>query len=197
MRVVSDQPPPPPPPSYGQYEQYGAPQMAAGPANVDNFGRPLAEWWKRLVALIIDGFVLAVPAIVIFVILGAGFAATSSDRATTSEGFDALFGTGILAATGLTALASLAYYALLNGGEKGQTLGKMALKIQVRDEQTGGAIGYGRGFLRHVLQAGSQFASCIGLVFIIIDGLFPLWDPKRQAIHDKIAKSVVIDVSQR
>jgi uncharacterized RDD family membrane protein YckC len=36
-----------------------------------------------------------------------------------------------------------------------------------------------------------SFTCGIGL---LIDLLFPLWDPKRQTLHDKAANSVVIDV---
>jgi hypothetical protein len=31
-------------------------------------------------------------------------------------------------------------------------------------------------------------------VFSIIDGLWPLWDDRNQALHDKVAKSVGIRV---
>lgn len=29
-------------------------------------------------------------------------------------------------------------------------------------------------------------------LFALLDGLWPLWDPGRQALHDKVAGSVVI-----
>ena len=38
-------------------------------------------------------------------------------------------------------------------------------------------------------------ANCLcyfGGLLVLIDSLFPLWDPKKQTIRDKIAKSVVI-----
>ena len=33
---------------------------------------------------------------------------------------------------------------------------------------------------------------CCGGLLVLIDALFPLWDPKKQTLRDKIAKSVVI-----
>lgn len=185
-------PPPPPPPGYQPYG-YGTPPQAA--PNTDAFGRPLAEWWKRFVALLIDGFLLAVPTVVIFGILGAG-AFGAASNANDTNAFEDLFGASMFAASTLGAIFSLAYYALLDGSDRGQTLGKMALKIQVRDEATGGPIGYGRGFVRHILQSVAGFMSCFGGIFILVDGLFPLWDPKRQTIHDKLAKTVVIDIGR-
>ena len=47
---------PPPPPPFPPPPAYG---YAVGP--VDRFGRPLADWWQRLVAILIDGIILGVP----------------------------------------------------------------------------------------------------------------------------------------
>ncbi|HEX7167218.1 MAG TPA: RDD family protein [Acidimicrobiales bacterium] len=190
-------PPPPqqqPPPGYqqGGYQQYEPypQQPQPGGRPVDNFGRPLADWWKRLVAAIIDGIVIAVPsAIVVVVFLGASVAVD------TGTG-DLVAGFGSFVFTLVIGVASIAYYVVLDGGPRGQTLGKMALSIQVRDEVGGGPIGYGRGALRRLLQFVANFIPCFGSLIVILDGLWPLWDPKRQALHDKIARSVVIDISR-
>jgi uncharacterized RDD family membrane protein YckC len=85
----------------------------------------------------------------------------------------------------------LLYYALLNGSERGQTLGKMALRIQVRDAGTGGPIGFGRGLLRAFVYE-ALLVAC--LVPGVINGLSPLWDKRRQAWHDHVANSVVVDL---
>jgi uncharacterized RDD family membrane protein YckC len=89
-------------------------------------------------------------------------------------------------------LVGVAYYVFFNGGEKGQTPGKMVMKLQVRDEATGGAVGYGKAALRYIVGA-VLFALC----FIpgVVDMLFPLWDPKRQTLHDKAANTLVIDLA--
>ena len=84
------------------------------------------------------------------------------------------------------------YYTILNGSEKGQTLGKMAMKIAVRDEVTGGPIGYGKALLRYI--AGMALAVITCGIGGLVDALFPLWDAKRQTIHDKVVKSVVVEV---
>ena len=85
----------------------------------------------------------------------------------------------------------LLYYALLNGGTKGQTIGKMAMRIQVRDIDTGGPIGVGRGFGRQLMIYLFTFACVLPL---LLDYLSPLWDQRRQAWHDKVVRSVVVDV---
>ncbi len=83
------------------------------------------------------------------------------------------------------------YDALLNGGAKGQTVGKSSCAIQVRDIETGGPIGFGRGLGRQLILYVFAIACVLPL---LLDYLSPLWDQKRQAWHDKLVRSVVVDV---
>jgi uncharacterized RDD family membrane protein YckC len=87
-----------------------------------------------------------------------------------------------------------AYYAVLNGSEMGQTFGKRALGIQVRDASSGGPIGADRAGLRYVVIGLFRIIPFFGL-FSLLDGLWPLWDRRRQALHDKIAGSLVVRVN--
>ncbi|MDQ3570448.1 MAG: RDD family protein [Actinomycetota bacterium] len=200
--------PPPPPPSggwqqqqppggYGQQPPPGAyqppqPGYQQQPAPVGPGGQPLAEWWKRLVAWIIDYFIVAVPLGILFAIFGISFErsveydVTSGQYITTSTGSTATLLVWLLAV-----IAPLVYRTVLDGGARGQTVGKRALKIQVRDVQAGGPIGMGRASVRVLIQS-LLFAAC----FIpgIIDSLSPLWDARRQSWHDKVGSSVVVDV---
>ena len=63
-----------------------------------------------------------------------------------------------------------------------------ALGIRVYDFRQGGAIGYGRGFVRY-----------IGLILCTIPCflgfLWMLWDKEKQTWADKLAGSVVVPVS--
>jgi uncharacterized RDD family membrane protein YckC len=203
---MGQQPPPggyppqggqPPPP--GQYPQQGQPpggypqQPYQQMQPTSPQGRPLAEWWKRVVAIIIDGLILGIPGYAIIALLGVGFASDAEIDPVTGEleggaGFFAGFLVSILA----FAVIGVLYFVLLNGNDRGQTVGKMAMKIQVRDEATGGPIGYGKAFLRWLVGWVLSFI-CLGT---LIDVLFPLWDPKRQTLHDKAASSLVIDLAQ-
>jgi uncharacterized RDD family membrane protein YckC len=146
------------------------------------FGQMASQWWKRAVALIIDMLVLAVPLNILTAMLG-GFEARTVDGQTEFE-FE---GPGVF----ISIVVSILYYVLLNGGPKGQTVGKMALRIQVRDIDTGGPIGYGRGLGRQLMIY--VFALACGIP-LLLDYLSPLWDQKRQAWHDKVVRSVVVDV---
>jgi uncharacterized RDD family membrane protein YckC len=126
-------------------------------------GMVLAEWWQRAVAGLID-FILFVVAAAILQSVLRFFGVVS----------------GIV--------VGLAYYGYLNG-ETGQTVGKMVMKIKVVSEETGETIGLGMGVVRALIYIVAWYA-CI--VPGIVNSLFPLWDPKRQTIHDKAVKSLVV-----
>ncbi|MBK9179732.1 MAG: RDD family protein [Acidimicrobiales bacterium] len=169
----------PPPAGYGAYGAYGA-----GP--VSDFGRPLATWGKRALALILDGFIIGIP-LNLLVALGGGFETetNNADEVSVNVGVSGIWFLILL-------VVPVLYYALLNGGPKGQTVGKMIMKIQVRDAAGGGPIGVGKGFLRYLVILLLAIPCGIPL---LIDYLSPLWDAKRQAWHDKAVSSVVVDAA--
>ena len=184
------------PPAYGQVPPYGAPPAGAYgyvPGPTDAQGRPLAEWWQRLVAIIIDGLILAIPFYIILAIaVGSGGVYRSS------------FVVGAFIVGIIFAAIELAYFAYLTGGEKGQTVGQMALGIAVRDQSTGGPIGTQRGAIRILVLAPGIAVSWIPIIggllsvlaflYTIVAALSPLWDSRRQGFHDKVAKTDVIKV---
>jgi uncharacterized RDD family membrane protein YckC len=189
-------PPPGGQPPPGQYppQQGGYPQQPYQQARpMSPQGRPLSEWWKRAVAAIIDAFVVGIPAYILMFLFGLGVASEAEIDPVTGEiegggGIVAGFFISII----IIAVLGVLYFVILNGGEKGQTVGKMVMKIQVRDEQTGGPIGYGKAFLRWLVAQALGFLCGIGT---LVDLLFPLWDPKRQTIHDKAVGSLVVDTA--
>jgi uncharacterized RDD family membrane protein YckC len=87
-------------------------------------------------------------------------------------------------------VVSLGYFSFLDGGRRGQTVGKMAVGIAVRDIDTGGPIGAGRALLRRFI----FFATYFGLILFVINALSPLWDRRRQAWHDKVVHSCVVNI---
>jgi uncharacterized RDD family membrane protein YckC len=146
----------------------------ARPEPVDAFGRPLAAWGQRLGAYLVDEVFIRVIALL------------------------AVFALGLRHNVGgriIWLLMAAAYYAVLNGSEMGQTFGKRLFGIQVRDATgVGGSIGPGRAALRFATVGLFRLVPFFGL-FTLLSGLWPLWDPRRQALHDKIAGSVVVRVT--
>ncbi len=84
-----------------------------------------------------------------------------------------------------------AYLAAFHGGARGQTPGKRVLGIAVRHAATLDRISYrralGRSYLTLLFWANPSFGA-LGM----LDGLWALRDSRRQTLHDKAAKTVVI-----
>ncbi len=151
---------------------------------LDPLGRPVSPWWKRFLAELIDIVVLSVADQIVATVAFAG--AVSQDASGTihvHRGFYTLLG--------IEVILSLAYYSLLDGSRRGQTLGKMALGIAVRDGATGGQLGAGRALGRRFVY---EFLYLLLLLPGVLNALSPLWDTRRQAWHDKLVGSLVVDV---
>jgi uncharacterized RDD family membrane protein YckC len=91
----------------------------------------------------------------------------------------------------VVAYAGPTLYYVVCVAEGGQTLGKMAGGIAVRrDGDEDAPVGYIRSLIRGAVPPFFWVLLIPGL----LDVLWPLWDPKKQALHDKLAGSVVIRV---
>jgi len=143
----------------------------------------MAEWWQRLVAFVLDLAILAVPnSIIISAIAGSAVSSGVTGPGSVSP--------SVWEAIGVAFVVSLGYFSFLDGGRSGQTVGKMAMGIAVRDVETGGPVGAGRALLRRFF----FFATYFGLILFLLNALSPLWDARRRAWHDKIARSCVVSV---
>jgi uncharacterized RDD family membrane protein YckC len=166
---------------------YGPPSTSPGYTSGPGRNAPgaPADWWRRVVAIIIDGLILSIPNLIVGTALG--LKTTETDPVTSKVTVHP----GALA--GLTFIAiiiSCIYSGILEGGPHGASVGKMAMRIQIRDADDGSAIGFGRALVRRFVY------QVLFLPFGIpglINGLSPLWDRRRQAWHDKIANSVVVN----
>lgn len=203
-RAVSDFPPPPPPsvPPPPPPGGFGAPPP---PGYTTTYGTPsavtmqYAGFWARFAAALIDGIItslLFVPAVIAF---AAGprkitsCSIDSSGNVTVGEQINGLckvptagtIGAGLL--LGLVGLVLVVlYYAKLEGGPSGQTIGKKALGIRVADATTGGPIGSGRALGRYL------FKTLISGNVCALGYLWMLWDGRKQTWHDKVVTSVVV-----
>jgi len=148
-----------------------------------------ADWWQRLCAILVDVFVTWGPTILILTIIDAAVVPGSLDP-FANEIDSTTRAVAMIVAFALCYFVFFsAYFALSNGGESGATLGKRLMRIRVADQYDGTRIGPGRAFLRWVLMG--MFWAFLYLPGLI-NLLWPLWDPQRQAWHDKLANSVVV-----
>jgi uncharacterized RDD family membrane protein YckC len=138
-----------------------------------------SSWGRRVGAYLLDTLVLVVPLITIIIIaLAAGNPEDEDDSSWAVIGFAYL----------ATLLLPFVYYTVMHGRASGQTLGKKWLGIAVKEDSAEGSIGYGRAFGRYAI----IFVFGLFILPIILDYLWPLWDKKNQALHDKVVSSVVV-----
>lgn len=169
---------------------WGATQVRAG-GPVAAFGAPLARWWSRVGAMLLDGLILGIPAGIVTVVV---FAATATTHVVVVGGVveqTKVVPAGIRLGVYLVfSLASAGYFAGFNGLGRGQTPGNRRPDIAVRDARTGRPIGFWRGLLRWFVRAALYAAFVVpGLV----NDLFPLWHPRRQTLADLAARSVMVE----
>jgi uncharacterized RDD family membrane protein YckC len=183
---------PPPPGNYPPPAGYPPPSGAGLP------GSPLpadayTPWATRVLAALIDYVPYAV-------VLGIGFGIEAATQETACITDTSGLNLGDVCATGnsnlgvaavlLSALAGVAYVIWNLGykqGTTGSSIGKSVLKFKVVSEQTGQPIGFGMSLLR-------QIAHAIDAVICYVGFLFPLWDPKRQTLADKILSTICVPI---
>ena len=165
-----------PPSGYGGYQQppsYGYGGGYAQPGRTDPFGRPLAGWWQRVGALLLDSLIIGIPAYIVALVITSHSAGGSS----------------VLVTELVVGIGELLYFAILDGNS--QSVGKRALGIAVRSEATGQPIGFGAALARWLI-----WVVLWWILYIpgLLDALSPLWDSKNQAWHDHAVGSLVVQV---
>ena len=133
----------------------------------------LAPFGKRAGAIIIDGLILSMGNWLI-------------DRVALEFVANVL---GSWERAGITlALLELVigwlYFVLLETSQKQATLGKMLVEIKVTDIN-GNRLGFGQA-------TGRYFSKMISMIILGVGFLFPLWTPRKQALHDIIAGTLVL-----
>lgn len=146
-----------------------------------------AGFWRRLVAYMIDGFILSIILIILGIIaVVAYFAGAMSGnsgalmaRMMNPEQLSAI----TLSIWVLSTLLNIIYFTYFYG-TSGRTPGKMLMGLQVVTSE-GKPLSFGIAFLRSVGYLVSSFVFCLGFIWIG-------FDKKKQGWHDKIAGTVVI-----
>lgn len=171
-----------------------------------------AGWWRRLGGYVIDALVLGVPILAVVLALHSSFfQVTTTNSVTTVH----LVHRGELVAVGGVGLViNWAYNSLLIGW-RGQTVGMMAAGTRVADA-AGHPVGYGRAglrtgtaialgpiwslaeqiveYARHstTADAATALLGLVALVGLLLNYLWPLGSPRKQALHDKAIAAVVV-----
>ena len=154
--------------------------------------RPTPSWGIRLGGYLIDTVIFAVVVVVLLVVFRHSNTLEvhlMARRGTTRRRH--ISAVPFL----ITAVLYVVYGTVLCGSKRGQTVGMMAVGVRAVREGSFGVLGYGRALARAVVEGVLRL---IELLFVLLgviwllDMLFPLWDAKRQTLHDKVAGSVVV-----
>jgi uncharacterized RDD family membrane protein YckC len=208
------------PPPYGTSPHYGTPQYGAPqpygtpyggvypayaypPAYAAGPEPDLAEWWRRLLARLIDGVlitVLMLPiAIPLFVRAIHQYQQvvnlypdlnTPAAQAALSRADGKLVGAWLIIAACYAVIIFL--YDAIQHGIWGQTVGKRALGTRVVSARDRSKITGGQAAGRAAMYTLVPLVPLAGSIYSLLDALWLLWDRRRQCLHDKPAHTIVI-----
>jgi len=151
----------------------------------------VAEYWRRAVALLLDGMIVTLFVLVFFAVVGA----LVGDDGDTSQDSAWLAVLGLLIGFVLAyPVAALLYLSTMMAATNGQTLGRMATGIRVQ-RADGKPIGFWWAAYREVLMKGIVLgiaATITGGIAYLVDFLWPLWDRQNRTLHDVVVDSRVV-----
>lgn len=173
-----------------------------GPTTPD--GVPLAGWWMRAAAYLIDAMIVSAAGSVATIPLQLSLqremmALVESEpdpREFLSAYLDLFL--PIITWTALIGLVAWAIYSGLMLRLKGATLGKMALGLEVRLRDRPGQLPWSAIAARIGTQHGYMLTALLPWLYLALfwfpwlDCLWAAGDKKRQALHDKAARTNVV-----
>jgi len=181
---------PPAAPLSPQGYGYGQAPLTTGPG-----GRPYAEWGDRALAALIDGGLVFAGIIVLYIIIGIIGGIGSAALGSISEDAGGLFGSAacctFFVLPPLAAIIVNLYNKVYLISQRGFSIGQgvMGLKVVMGD---GGPVQLGTSVLRFAVQLGLGIIPFVGWILVLMNLLWPLWDPQKQTLHDKAVSTFVI-----
>ena len=165
------------------------PGAFAGPPPRPEPIRPdqLADYWRRLVAVVVDGLIVGALAVGVVALIGGGFLGDGD------VGVGEVIVGLLLIVVFFTAIAFL-YAPLVMVATNGQTLGKLVTGCRVV-RADGRRMDFWYAVLREVLVKGLLLGvagSLTGGIAYLVDGVWPLVDGQNRALHDYVVDSRVV-----
>ncbi|HEY6473173.1 MAG TPA: RDD family protein [Acidimicrobiales bacterium] len=166
-----------------------APPPPAAPPSAPA-GPDLAGYGVRLGGWLLDFVIVGAISIPLLIPFGGLFHVTTANTVSNGSMFTtrtagvSVHGLGFL----VQAILVLVYGTVFIGSARGQTPGMMIAGIRCVDANLG-RVGYARALLRAFVE---YVLAVLFFIPWVIDMLFPLWDWRKQTIHDKAAASLVI-----
>ncbi len=163
----------------------------------DSAGGGYATWLRRAGGFVIDTVLILVVTGLLAKALGLHTAFTS----TGAHGHVALrrLNRRLLAAALLSAGLSFLYALAFLASPWQATLGMRACRVRIANAADGGHVTLAHSAARAAIFTVEQvlftLLSIVGLLGYLADMCWPLWDKRRQTVHDKLARTVVLDRS--
>ncbi len=132
-------------------------------------------FWRRFLAVFLDGIIVAVVTVPVAMILGILVAFVAPDAALLVE-----------AITRILNLVVVYFYYGHFYSTKGATPGKMVLNLRVINSETGKNLTYGEAFMREV------FGKLISALPLLIGYIVAAFRDDKKAFHDMIFKTQVL-----
>jgi uncharacterized RDD family membrane protein YckC len=173
----------PPPPGAGGPV---APAYGQDPSVLGRY--VLAGWWSRVGAQIVDGIIVSVGALVLFLPLVAAGLNVDSDASWVA------FVVAAIVWVLCVAVVAMLYAPAMMARTNGKTLGRMVTNIRV--VRAGGEpMTFGFAMIREVAVK-SILVGIVGAITAgiapILDVLWPLWDEENRALHDYVVNTRVV-----
>jgi uncharacterized RDD family membrane protein YckC len=195
-----------PPPNVRPPLGYAGPRTASLQATMTADGVPLASWWWRALAVVIDYLIVTtIVTLITFPVWKSLYASWVSYFNTVMEAqrlgttpptmsvTDLISGTNQLILTVATLGIGMLYHVGFLRW-KSATPGKLICGQRVVPVDRGhdpGPLAWSAVLIRASVWVLPGISSFLSLI-TVVDVLFPLWHPKRQALHDMAAKTQVI-----
>lgn len=139
-----------------------------------------AGFWRRFVAILVDGFIITIPILIITSILVFNELNTAYNNGYYTEPSNSITGWGYL----LGLAINIIYFAGMHASKWQATIGKKMMGIKVTD-MNGNRI----SFLRAV---GRLFGTYVSTIILYIGFIMAGLTEKKQALHDMIASTLVM-----
>lgn len=165
------------------------PSIQAGGVSLDSMRSPLrfAPYWARAAAFLLDGLIVLLASFVaLFVVTFIVVIIFAANRTLTSSAESNAASTIVGVLSGVILLGGGAVYLAVCWARSGQTLGNRLMRIRVIREDSQ-LLTFWQGLLRALVGM-----LLIDTVTCYAGWLWPLWDKKKQALHDKVAHSIVV-----
>jgi uncharacterized RDD family membrane protein YckC len=185
---------------------HAGPRMGSVQATMTADGVPLASWWWRVLAVVIDYLITtAIVTVITFPVWRSLYATLvsyfnaameaqrSGGAPPTLNAADLITGSSQLILTSVTLAVGMLYHVGFLRW-KSATPGKLLCGLRVVPVDRGrdpGPLAWSSVFIRASIWVLPAISSLLSLI-TLVDVLFPLWHPKRQALHDMAARTQVV-----